>query len=39
MEDINLRVAELGKLNYLHFNVRSSIPNDRNYVFYIVYTE
>jgi len=27
MEDINVWVAEFGKLNYLHWNVRSSIPN------------
>ncbi|KAL5241955.1 hypothetical protein ACI65C_009365 [Semiaphis heraclei] len=27
MVDINVWVAEFGKLNYLHWNVRSSIPN------------
>jgi len=27
IEDINVWVAELGRLNCIHWNVRSSIPN------------
>lgn len=32
MEDISVWVAEFGKLNYLNWNVRTSVPNGQRIV-------
>jgi len=32
MEDIDVWVAEFGKLNYLNWNVQSSVPNGQRIV-------